>query len=429
MKIKSIVLKNFKGIDELEILLNGKSTIIFGINGVGKSSVLRAIDLIYANIIARLIDSKKKLAQLSEDDISYGKGQAIVNITFEFENGYEIEYQRSISRKNGRKHKQERLRELVAEFKTRYMEEGYVDKEGNWIEHDYKNMPIFVNYGVNRLVLDIPVKVYQKVSFNKMSTFDKAIESKIDFDALFKWFRNQEDIENQEKVRVSADYEDRSLKAVKQAMLAMLEGFEDIHIERNPLAMKVKKEGRNLKINQLSDGEKCTIALFGDLARRLTLANPGLYNPLEGQGVVLIDELDLHMHTSWQRRVMGILRKTFPNIQFIVTTHSPQILGEIDGEYNLLYMVREDETVKMKRYSSFMGWDSNVILEEVMETASVNIRVKELIREMYSCIDNKEYDKAEKMADYLDKISNGHVDGISGARVLIARGRRNEKNR
>ena len=72
MKIKSIVLKNFKGIDELEILLNGKSTIIFGINGVGKSSVLRAIDLIYANIIARLIDSKKKLAQLSEDDISYG---------------------------------------------------------------------------------------------------------------------------------------------------------------------------------------------------------------------------------------------------------------------------------------------------------------------------------------------------------------------
>ena len=114
-------------------------------------------------------------------------------------------------------------------------------------------MPVFVNYGVNRLVLDVPLRVSNKEQFTKLSAFDKAIESTIDFRNLFKWFRNQEDIENQAKVREDANYEDKSLAAVKKAMLAMLDGFEDIHIDRKPLAMKVKKDDKYLKINHLSD--------------------------------------------------------------------------------------------------------------------------------------------------------------------------------
>lgn len=150
-------------------------------------------------------------------------------------------------------------------------------------------MSVFVNYDVNRSVFDVPLRISKKEQITKLSAFDKAIESKIDFRTLFMWFRNQKDIENAEKVRKNVIYEDRNLSAVKRAML---DGFEDIHIDRRPLAMKVKKDGRYLNIKQLSDGEKCTIALFGDLARRMALANPQLSNPLEGQGVVLIDELD-----------------------------------------------------------------------------------------------------------------------------------------
>ena len=180
----------------------------------------------------------------------------------------------------------------------------------------------------------------------------------------------------------------------------MLDGFDDIHIERKLLAMKVKKDGRYLKIDQLSDGEKCTIALFGNLARRMALANPDRENPLEGTGVVLIDELDLHMHTSWQRKVIGVLKETFPNIQFIITTHSPQILGELDDDCNLFYMVRDKEAIQLKSYRSFIGWDANVILEEVMNTSSVNQQVKEQVAEMFAYIADKQYDKA--VADMLE---------------------------
>ena len=214
-------------------------------------------------------------------------------------------------------------------------------------------MPVFVNYGVNRAVWDVPVRVTNREQFTKLSAFDKAIESKIDFTTLFRWFRNQEDIENQEKARGMHEYEDKSLAAVKKAMLSMLDGFEDIHIERKPLAMVVKKDGKYLKINQLSNGEKCTIALFGDLARRMALANPKLDDPLEGTGVVLIDELELHMHTSWQRKVLRVLKETFPNIQFIITTHSPQILGEVNEEFNLYFLKNCEGKVSIQPYKSF----------------------------------------------------------------------------
>lgn len=429
MKVKTIKVSDFKGIDNLEIPFEGKSTIIFGVNGVGKSTILRAIDLIYANIISWLVSSNKKLAQLEYDDISYGKSRAEIDVVFNFSDGNQKEYTRWISRSMGRRHKANELRELVNLFKEYYIENGYDDGEGNWIEkEDMKNMPVFVNYGVNRSVFDVPLRASRKEQFTKMSAFDKAIESKIDFRTLFMWFRNQEDIENQEKVRKNADYEDKSLSAVKKAMLAMLDGFEDIHIDRKPLAMKVKKNGRYLKINQLSDGEKCTIALFGDLARRMALANPQLSNPLNGEGVVLIDELDLHMHTSWQRKVMRVLKNTFPNIQFIITTHSPQILGELDDGYNLFYLVRESGKVTLQQYESFIGWDSNVILEEVMKTPSVNMEVKHRVEQMYEHIADKNYDQAEKIADELDEISNGYAEGVAKARVLISRGKRHEKN-
>ena len=408
MKLKSITLQNFKGIENLNIELDGKTTVIFGINGVGKSTILRAIDLLYANIITRLTGKgKNRKTDLDYDDISYGKSKASINASFSFDD----------------------LKVLVDKFENSYIVKGYDDGNGNWIEEvDDKNMPVFVNYGVNRIVLDVPLRASRE-QFVKLDAFDKAIESTIDFRNLFKWFRNQEDIENQEKVRANSDYEDKSLLAVKHAMLAMLDGFEDIHIERKPLAMKVRKYSKYLKINQLSDGEKCTIALFGDLARRMALANPERENPLEGTGVVLIDELDLHMHTSWQRKVLGVLKETFPNIQFIITTHSPQILGESGDTFNLLYMFKEGKKISLKMYKSFLGWDTNVILEEVLNTSSVNKEIKEMINKMYSYIEEKKFDEAEELADILDKKSNGYAEGVAKARVLISRGRRHEKNK
>lgn len=208
-------------------------------------------------------------------------------------------------------------------------------------DQEQKDIPIFANYGTNRLVLDIPLRIRTHHTFDIYSAFEKAIENKIDFRTFFEWYRNQEDYENEKKIELgNLEYRDNALQAVRQAILAMLDECSNLRVARKPrLEMKIDKGNVSMNVSQMSDGEKCTLALFGDLARRLTLANPNKKNPLLGDGIVLIDEVELHMHPSWQRKVLSVLRHTFPNIQFIITTHSPIVLSEVDEIYNLFLLI------------------------------------------------------------------------------------------
>lgn len=328
MKIATLSLHDFRGIDQLELPLAGNSAILFGVNGVGKSTVLLAINLLYAHIVNRIVRQRfKQVVTLKRSDIKYGKASATVKAEFMFEKEAELyAYYRRIMYDNKRLHGSGELRALVDHFKDLYIGKTEIDNNNNLIQKNPDfNMPIFVSYGVNRLVLKTPFWNGKSEPYTQYSAFERAIENQITFDKLFKWLLEQELYELQEQ-RTNPKYKDKALTAVKTAMLVMLDGFQNIHIEARPYSMKIVKNGEALDVLQFSDGEKCTLALFGDLARRLVLANPSLSNPLEGQGVVLIDEIELYMHISWQKRIIHELTRIFPNIQFIITTHSPQVL-------------------------------------------------------------------------------------------------------
>ena len=110
--------------------------------------------------------------------------------------------------------------------------------------------------------------------------------------------------------------------------------FPDIsepHIMLNPLRFAVRINGTRLDIMQLSDGYKTMLSLVIDLASRMALANPHLADPLAANAVVMIDEIDLHLHPEWQRRVVGDLLRVFPNTQFILTSHSPYIIEAVNN--------------------------------------------------------------------------------------------------
>ena len=179
----------------------------------------------------------------------------------------------------------------------------------------------------------------------------KAIENKIDFRTFFEWYRNQEDYENEKKIETGdLNYQDRALRGVRKAILSMLDGCANLRVVRKPrLEMKIDKDNVSLNVSQMSDGEKCTMALLGDLARRLALANPEKADPLCGEGIVLIDEIELHMHPSWQRKILNVLKKTFPNIQFIITTHSPVVLSEADEDYNIFFTSQENGKIDIMK--------------------------------------------------------------------------------
>ena len=108
-------------------------------------------------------------------------------------------------------------------------------------------------------------------------------------------------------------------------------------IELRPLRFVVSvqpDDGKpeQLSIDQLSGGYRIVLALAADLARRMAQGNPHLDDPLLSEAIALIDEIELHLHPSWQQRILADLTRTFPNTQFIVSTHSPQVLTTLHPE-------------------------------------------------------------------------------------------------
>lgn len=416
MRLDKISLKNFRAIDTADIKLDGKSTVIFGINGTGKSSILRSINLLFANIINQVVNRKelKQNYAIQLEDILFGKKETNLHTDIEFD-GEILGYTRSMIRNTGRKSQDKKSLEKIAAI----FQEKYISDE------EQKDIPIFVNYGTNRLVLDIPLRIRTHHTFDIYSAFEKAIENKIDFRTFFEWYRDQEDFENETKIETGdLSYKDNALMAVRRAILAMLDDCSNLRVVRKPrLEMKIDKQNVSLNVSQMSDGEKCTLALFGDLARRLTLANPNKQDPLLGEGIVLIDEVELHMHPSWQRKVLSVLRETFPNIQFIITTHSPIVLSEADENYNLFFVDNKDGKFSIQKSQQLNGYDANAVLEQFMGTRSMNVKMQQFIDSIYRDIDQREYERAEvKINELADITSENHGDVIM-ARMELKRRR------
>lgn len=416
MNIQQVSFENFKGIKKGNIQLDGRSVVIFGINGVGKSTVLSAINIIFAQLINRITQNKfKQLINLENEDIKFGEARAAVEATIRI-NEEDFQYKRIIERKgNKRTHYGEILDEIALKFKEEYNADDL-----------FRGMPIYANYGVHRAVQVVSVKrVHKKHDyFDKLSTYEKAIENKIDFRMFFEWFRDQQETEYIERIDGDITHVSRPLQAVKKAVLGMLseEGFSDIKIMKDPIRMVAKKNNINLRIEQLSDGEKCTLAMIGDLARRLAIANPEMENPLDGVGIVLIDEIELHLHPTWQAKILSVLMRIFPNVQFIVTTHSPKVLGEVETDVLIYELSKKGSDVLISPRKSAIGRDANYILESLMDTRSINKNTSKIISDLFLHIDMGNFQVAQQLLSQLEELTDALQPDVISAKMLIKRG-------
>jgi predicted ATP-binding protein involved in virulence len=289
------------------------------------------------------------------------------------------------------------------------------------------NLPLFVYYPVNRSVLDIPLRIREKHSFNLLAAYDNALTSAANFRTFFEWFREREDLENENrKYRYALlkpdDYQfpDRQLKAVRSALAQFLPEFSNLTVRRNPLRMEVEKNKKRLTVNQLSDGEKCLIAMIGDLARRVAIANPVSRDPLNGYGIVLIDEIDLHLHPKWQRIIVPKLIRVFPNCQFIISTHSPHIITHVQPESLFLLKLTDSGIVAEKPNESY-GKNVDRVLKDLMALDTTRPdEVAAKIHEVFLSISRGRLDEARKRISAL-KQSIGDDPELVKAEVLIKR--------
>lgn len=410
MKIQRLELRNFRGIRELDFDFDGAMNVIIGVNGSGKSSILDCAAIMLSRLIARVRAPHSTGRMFGDLDIANCTDFTMNTIHVAIGNS-PVQWLVAKSR-GGRKSA------TVATAQTELA--GVVQSIHDALSTNAEaSVPLAVYYPVNRAVLDIPLRIRTKHSFDQLSAYDEALSGAgSDFRLFFEWFRNREDLENEERVRLRGGL-DRQLTAVRDAIYAFLPGVEELRIQRSPLRMVLEKAGEILFVNQLSDGEKCLMALVGDLARRLSIANPGLTKPREGVAVVLIDEIDLHLHPAWQRSIIPNLRSAFPNCQFILTTHSPQVLSHVPSN-QIAILKTVDGNITLNRTDDAFGRDSNRILEDIMDVDSRPPEFKQDLAKLFRVIDNGKLEQAKRLAKKIES-EIGPDPELIKAEVLIRR--------
>ncbi len=411
MKLKSIELLNFRGVAEMKLDFTARTTALVGVNGVGKSTVLDALAIGLSHVTWRINEQPLKARPIAIDDIRIGADFARISITVELRQEI-VRWSVAVNRRKGthtdptRKSDLEVLNGAIARLHEAW---SHVEEDR---QQPY-DLPLAVYYDVNRAVLDIPMRVREQIRNTPREAYADALDhGGADFKRFFIWFRNREDYENEQR-RDLPEFRDRALQAVRLAIESFT-GFSELRIRRTPLRMTVMKQKLELNVAQLSDGERNMLALVGDLARRLSILNPSLSNPNEGSGVALIDEIDLHLHPKWQRTVVARLESTFPNCQFVVTTHSPQVVGELAAESVMLLR----DGVFLGHAERSLGLSSGEVLEEVMEGTARNFAVNNTLTEVRKLIDNDDFAEAQAILDTL-KAKVGEIPEVLEAQSAI----------
>jgi predicted ATP-binding protein involved in virulence len=190
--------------------------------------------------------------------------------------------------------------------------------------------------------------------------------------------------------------------------------------------MAIDKNGKTLDVVQLSQGEKSLMALVGDIARRLAMLNPALENPLAGDGIILIDEVDLHLHPSWQRSLCDRLIETFPNCQFVLTTHSPLVIS--DCKNVLVYILNNGES---RQLPSQYGQDANTVLLDVMDTSIRNEKIDTELNDLLDAIQDLKLTEAKLLlAELTEELSAtpNHLELVKAKLLLRKQELRLENN-
>ena len=408
-------------------------TVFIGNNGAGKTSLLTALATSLSWFVARVRREKGNGTPISEGDIKNGTSFAkiVISVLYDYYDSDDLDAQTIdwtlVKTKKGRKSKEQSSLSFVTHIADQYRDA--------LTDNAQASLPFIAFYPVERSVLDIPLKIRGKHSFEQLDGYENSLNQGVDFRRFFEWFRKREDIENEsiselfntdnldfldakdpnkQFAELKKKASDTQLNAVRTAIYTFMPEFTNLRIRRKPrLHISIDKAGETLNVAQLSQGEKSLMALVGDIARRLAMMNPALENPLAGDGIVLIDEIDLHLHPTWQRRVIECLSQTFPNCQFVLTTHSPLVIS--DPKDILCYSLDDGE---LSVLDNLYGLDANQVLLKAMNTDIRNTKVSADFNALFEMIQDGELENAKARLKTLNAILPEHIELLK-AQLLI----------
>lgn len=400
MKINNIHIENFKGIENKDISFNNQFTVLIGDNGAGKSSILDAVSVAMGTV-------------LMKTGASFGYGGAKTRPLFKDEIRKIIVTPDNIEKTNvvlyGEfVYEEEALHwyrcQLVNAKSLSYKDAYRLTSLGEHfafnLQTDLK-LPLFVHHTTARLWGNIYDKSKTHKLGSRLEGYYACLDSRSIKDIFFYWFKTFED-------SALKFNKDKSLYyAFTNAIISVVPEWKNIHFswDLHDL-MGSTNENSWLPLRNLSDGYRSIIHLVADIAYRAIKLNPQLGERavLETEGIVLIDEIDMHLHPKWQRHIVEDLKRTFPKIQFIVTTHSPFIVQSLKANE----VINLDENV-LSENPDVLTIEENALFMGVSDDNSAKFERKEKLATEYLTllnVKNPSEEALNKLDDLLMEFSD-----------------------
>lgn len=428
MRLHSITLRNYRCYRHLEIAFQPGFNVLAGVNGSGKTSILKGIRDALAGFLASSVGTGPEFSPLADADAARIQPKVSGN-----RHRFEAQYPVGVSAVA------EVLGQTYQWSEVKASQTNFVSFDGDtlgqvWQSALTANHPSSADRPETTLPIVAFYPAYRQWQAVRVSETTAATERPSRMDGYGSWWDAASDsaamqqwaiAKSMERLQFASEkgagwnaIDDDELAMVNGALAAAVEEAKGLRYDFSQKNLLVEwADGTATPFQNLSDGQRVAIALVVDIARRMCLLNPHLAQRVtkETPGVVLIDELDIHLHPRWQRRITKSLSAAFPLVQFIAATHSPQVLGELRPEQIILL---HQQSVDHPQVS--YGLDASRVLEQIMGADQRAADVEQKLSALFASIERNELASARELLAELRKTAPG-IPELTGAEALLKR--------
>ena len=439
--LKKIELRNYRCFGQVIVDLDERLTVLIAKNGAGKSSVLDAIATAFGTFVGSFHTGKR--GGIDNEDVMLVQTKSlIVEMEPQYPaailatgevDGRQIAWARWLNTpKSGTTVKEASALTAIG----KQMQKSVTDKQPALL-------PLIAYYGTGRLwnqKKKTEKKVFESEFYSRTAGYQDCLDPASSYKFFEDWFRYaaraDSDLRNQQRERLGSRYVEMDtaysplIEAIRQAVDECLgiSGWHNLRwsFTHQSVVMEHVDHGV-LQVGQLSDGVRNMIALVADVAYRMARINSDLGREAAKKtpGLILIDEVDMHLHPEWQQLVLQSLMDAFPRVQFVVTTHSPQVISSIRREHvRLMDENMEGESVAAIPTARTYGRSNAEVLQSVMGvTPEPTLPESEELKRYMATIEQADWrdDEIVKLRETLELALGADHPALVRADMIIRR--------
>lgn len=430
MKLKNVKISNYRCFKDVKIDFDESTTLIVGQNGAGKTTILDAVAVSISTFLLGIEGGVSR--SILKDDARYEFYD--LNGTIDPQHQFPVSIESTgdcIDKQNIRW-----IRSLNSESgKTTIKDAGELTSIAKKVQNQIMMgdkelvLPLISYYGTGRLYAQKKEKRNMKslTEFKRQVGYVDCMAAESNDKLMLNWFQTQtlKSLHKQQKTGVLES--PILLKTVEQAICKTYERISgarntslsfDLDTHRLMLEFETSEgAARKFAMDEMSDGYKNTLSMIGDIAYRMAVLNPVLEEEAldKTPGIVLIDEIDLHLHPQWQQTILKDLHAIFPKVQFIVSSHAPAVINSISREQ---IRILDNGEIYLPSAQTY-GRDANSILREVMKVSERPSDIKDRMELFNRYMDENNYKKADKTLKEIEDIVGTTDPDIAAARTSL----------